>query len=231
MKNNAKKKSKFKLPKRSLLLYLCLFLGPILLFLLIAIPVLYVNEYNAKKVTPFESDLKEVTDVIYGDKNTITDFDIFIYCTSYDDNNGSVSFKYFMTSNENTASTIKPNSQVSVKLGLCSDWIKTDVYSSSRTRKIATNAKTALGSSSYYGSFSMSGIPNLPMNGSLPFIKISTIPLYAYVTYTTLENGQSIPKKYLLKYEYNDYIIGKLVFDEGTENEVTVVPTTGGIEK
>lgn len=226
------KKRKFKFPKRSPLLYLILILTPILVFFIVAIPVLYVNEYNENKVTVFVDETADVTsEIIYGDKNTIEDFNLIIYCDNYNDKSGSVSFKAFVYENEKTDS-LKIKNGVSVRIGMFSDWIKTDVVSTSRTIKIVENPIKAIGKGSTYNpTFTLSSIPDLPKKGNLPFININEIPMYAYISYTTNVNGTETKKYYILKYEYKDYMINRIVFDEGTENETSIEATIGGIQK
>ncbi len=216
MKENNKNKKKLRLPKRSLLTYILLVAIPVVLFFIIAIPVLYVNEYNAKKVTPFANDIKDLdaSSIIYGDKNTIEDFNFVLYCTKYDDNSGAVTFRTFAYENENTRKVMNMSNQISVKLQMCSDWIKTEISSSARSRYVAPGPKTATGSSRYYAEYSISGVPNLPQKGNLLFVNIETIPVYAYVTYTTTINGTETKKRYILKYEYSDYVIGKVVIKD-----------------
>lgn len=232
MKKNIKEKKQRIFPQRNLLTLLIFIFAPILLAILIAIPTIYITNYNENKVTPFANDIKDIEDVIYGDKNTELDFNFVLYCTSYNDETGAVTFRTFMYENENSSNVIiNTNEQVYVKLGMCSDWIKTDEYSSNRGRRIAVTPKKALSSSLYYADQTLSGIPNMPAKGSLPFVNISSIPVYAYITYKTSVNGTITTKHYILKYEYKDYIISKINFDEGTENAVSVGPTTGGIVK
>lgn len=225
-----KKKFTFKLPKRSPLLYLIMILTPILLFFIIAIPVLYVKEYNANKVIVFEDEIANVTsDIVYGDKNTITDFNLVIYCDSYNDNSGAVSFKAFIYENENTAA-LKIKDGVSVRLGMFSDWIKTDLVTSAKTIKIKDLPINSIGKGATYNpTFTLSNVPNLPQKGNLPFINVKEIPMYAYVSYTVYINGSAKTKHFILKYEHNDYMIDRIVFNEGTENEVSIAPSIGGI--
>ena len=226
-----KQKKGFKLPQRSLLLYLLLIFIPVLIFFLIAIPVLYVNEYKENKAEIFKTDLENVTDVIYADasENPIKDFNLFLYCTSYNNTTGAIEFKTILYENDTTSSVIKDSDQVSIKLGMYSDWIKVESTASNRSRKIASTPKEALGSSSYYATYSISGIPTLPKKGGLPFINIKSIPVYAYVTYTTTVKGSKTTKRYVIKYEYSEYMIDRTTFDAGTSNEAVIVPTTGGI--
>ena len=220
-----KVKRKFHLPKfrMNLLTLLILIFTPILLFFIIAIPTIYIKTYNDNKVTPFASDLKDVkkSDIIYGNKNTIKDFNFLFYCTKYNDG-GTVEFKSFAYENENTKNIIGNKSEISVKVGLCSNWVKTDIYSSSRSRRVANSAKTALGSSSYYATYSISNVPNLPVKGKLPFIKLKELTAYVYLTYTTTVNGTNTTKRYVLEYDYDDYMIGKITIDDTRDKKVRV---------
>ena len=259
----SKKNKKFQLPKRSPLLYLLMILVPVVLFFAIAIPVKYVNTYNHKvagehshtdnKVYVFKSyAYDEVTkeinhkgethtetkyvkkdDVVWGNKNTITDFDFYLYCNEYNDG-GSVSFGVFGVKNDNTKDL--QITQFTIRIGMFDNWLELNKESSSRTVKLVENAVSAVknGASkgtSYNPTISLSAIPNLPAKGPLPFTGASELPVYAYVSYTIKQNGQSITKEYVLKYSYDEYMIDKMVFDAGTANETFVKPSAGGIDK
>ena len=229
MKDNTKSKKKLRLPQRSLLLYILLITVPVVVFFLIWIPVMYVNLYNENKVTPFETDIAGITDeIIYGDKNTITDFTFFVYCEKYNNSTGSATFRATSFKNENT-DALGISNTVSFKLGLCTSWVRTAIYSSNySTRRVANTPKEAFNSSTYYGAPTLSGLPSLPKKGGLPFVQITELPLYVYVQYTTDIKGTKTLRRYILKYEYDDYIIGSITFDKGTKNEYTVVATQGG---
>ena len=249
----SKKNKKIQLPKRSPLLYLLILLVPVVLFFAIAIPVEYSKTHKDSRVYVFKSYVyNEITEehkegeeththtkyekkenVIWGDKDTITDFDFHLYCNEYNDG-GSVSFGVFGVKNENTASL--NITQFTVRLGMFNTWINVNKESSSRTVKLVDNAISAVkdGSSkgtSYNPSISLSAIPNLPAKGALPFTGVKQLPVYAYISYTIKEKGQSITKEYVLEYSYNDYMIEKTVFDAGTANETFVKPSAGGINK
>ncbi len=220
-----KGKKKFHLPqiKMNLLTLLILIFTPILLFFIVAIPTIYIKTYNENKVTPFATDLKDIkkSDIIYGNKNTIKDFNFLFYCTKYNDG-GTVEFKSFAYENENTRKVLGNKSEISVKVGLCSNWVKTDIYSSSRSRRVAASAKTALGSSSYYATYSISSVPNLPLKGKLPFINIKELTAYVYLTYTTTINGTNTTKRYVLEYDYEDYMVGKISIPDTRDQKVRV---------
>ncbi len=248
MSNNQKKKKKFHLPKRSGLLYLLMFLVPVLLFFIIAIPVVYVNNYNKHKLQLFPDQLKDIeaSSIVYADGkvDAIPDFNFVLYCDTYNNSSSSnqIKFCWFSYYNDKTESVFnipsgsskKPS--ISVRLQMNANWIdiqNNGVSTSAYSKSIAPNAKTAnpgtSSSNSYFYTVNISNIPQLPIKGDLPFIKVKTIPVYAYITYTVTENAQSKTKHYVLKYEYKDYIVNKLVFDEGTSNETSFGPTNGGI--
>lgn len=235
-KKKTEKKGRFHLPKRSALTYLLLILVPVILFFIIAIPVVYVREYNKTKVIPLSSELEKIDQdkVIYGDGDVIPDFNFVLYCKNYNDTTDSntITFSWFAYKNDQTEGLFKDTDQISVKLSMSHSWIGKEYTSSSYKRRVAKDAKTAVGSTLYRcDTASISAVPNLPMKGNLPFIKIKSIPVYAYVTYTINEKGSQKTKYFVLKYEYKDYITDGLVFDEGTDNEVRIKPTVGGIEK
>ena len=224
MKDKKNKKFHFRLPKRNLLNLILLIVIPIALFFIIAIPVLYVNEYNNNKVTPFQSDIGNIDEdlITYGDKDTIKDFNFVFYCSNYNNQTGSVTFRAIAYENENTSSVINLSNQITIKVGMYSNWIKTETNSSSRSRYIAPGPKSGLASSRYYADFSISNIPTLPKKGGLPFINIKTIPAYVYITYKTIINGSETTKYYILKYDYEDYIIDSKELNETREKEVRV---------
>ncbi len=217
-------KKKIGLPKLTPLNLIILIGGIILLFFIIAIPVVYVKEYNSTKVTPFESDIKDLSskDIIRGNKNSIEDFNFVLWCKNYNNETGSISFRMIAYENEDTRSKINVANKISVKLGMYSNWIKTEKSTSSYSRMIAPGPKAALNSSRYYADYTLSGLPTLPKKGGVPFVKIKSIPLYAYVTYTTTINGTETTKRYILKYEYKDYIIESKVLDDNRNKEVQV---------
>ena len=226
---------------------------PVVLFFVIAIPVKYVSTYKENRVYVFqnyayteqvheddhddhshtETKYKKKDGVVWGNKNTITDFDLYLYCNEYNDG-GSVSFGVFGVKNENTADL--QITQFTVRIGFFNTWLNLNKESSSRTVKLVDNAINAVkdGTSkgtSYNPTISLSAIPNLPAKGSLPFTGVSKLPVYAYVSYSIKQNGQSITKEYVLEYSYNDFMIEKMVFDAGTANETFVKPSAGGIDK
>lgn len=212
MKKEKNKKFHFRLPKLTPLNLILMILIPIVIFFIIAIPVLYVNSYNANKVNVFSTQLEELDesarkDVIYGNKNKIEDFEFVLYCTNYDNESGTIKFQAFAYENEKTRNIVNLSKQISVRLGLYSDWIKCEATSSTYNKYIAPGAKNGTDSRSVFN-FTISNVPKLPKKGTLPFINIKTIPLYAYITYTTSVNGTETNKRYILKYEYKDYVVG-----------------------
>ncbi|MDE6047073.1 MAG: hypothetical protein K2F56_00435, partial [Anaeroplasmataceae bacterium] len=202
MKENKKGKFHFHLPKLTPLNLILMILIPIVLFIIIAIPVLYVTDYNANKVTPFASQLEDVNkkEIIYGDKNTKLDFEFVLYCTNYDNESGTIKFQGFIYENENTRNVVNLADQVSIRIGMYSDWIKVEQTSSSYNKYIATGPRTAKEQSRSRYDFTIYNIPKLPKKGNLPFIKINSIPVYAYITYKTTVNGTKTDKMYILKY-------------------------------
>lgn len=234
-KKKIEKKRGFHLPKRNALTYLLLILIPILLFFIIAIPVVYVREYNNTKVIPLNNELEKIDKdkVVYGDGDIIPDFNFVLYCKEYHDTTDSntITFSWFAYNNDQTEGLFRDTDQISVKLSMYHDWMGKEYTSSSYKRKIAKDAKSGQGSTAYRCDSTISAVPNLPMKGKLPFIKIKSIPVYAYVSYTINEKGSQKTKYYVLKYKYKDYITDGMVFNEGEENEVWIKPTVGGIEK
>ncbi|MDE7385241.1 MAG: hypothetical protein K2M84_05740, partial [Anaeroplasmataceae bacterium] len=196
-------------------------------FIIIAIPVLYINEYNANKVTLFASDLEEVNkkEIVYGDKNTKMDFDFVLYCTNYDNASGTIKFQAFAYENENTRNVINLANRVKVRLGMYSDWIKVEQTSSSYDKYIATGPRTAKEQSRSRFDFTIYNIPHLPKKGKLPFINITSIPVYAYITYTTTVNGTEATKRYILKYSYEDYVIESKTLEDHREMELNISST------
>ena len=102
----SKKNKKIQLPKRSPLLYLLIILVPVVLFFAIAIPVKYVSTYKEQRVYVFENTVYNKTtedktdkdghththttyekkeNVVWGDIDTITDFDLYLYCNEYNE--------------------------------------------------------------------------------------------------------------------------------------------------
>jgi hypothetical protein len=251
----SKKNKKFQLPKRSPILYLLMILVPVILFFAVAIPVKYVSTYKENRVYVFQNYVyNEVTeehgneddpnhehkttykkkdDVVWGDKDTITDFDFYLYCNEYNDG-GSVSFGVFGVKNEKSKDlNIK---EFTVRIGFFNSWLNLNKESSSRTVKLVDNAVSAVkdGTSkgtSYNPSISLSSVPNLPAKGPLPFTGTKELKAYALVSYTIKENGQNITKQFVLEYSYDEYMIEKTVFDAGTVNETFVKPSAGGIKK
>lgn len=228
VKNKQEKKKKkfhFHIPNLTPLALIIIVLSIVLIPLIISIPIVYVSEYNKNKVTPFESDLKDIdkSSIIYGNKNSINDFNFVLYCSDYNNTTGEVKFQTFAYENENTRSVMKLDSQIDVKLGMYSDWIKCEQTSSSYKRYIASGPKVALGTSSRYrADFTIRNVPSLPKKGNLLFVNISTIPVYAHVSYTTTINGTEKTKHYVLKYDVNDYIIGAKTIEETREKEYQV---------
>ncbi|MDE7264314.1 MAG: hypothetical protein K2N64_06605 [Anaeroplasmataceae bacterium] len=224
-KNKNKNKKKFQFPQLTPLRLILIILVPILVAIIITIPILYITEYNSTKVTPFESDLANIDkkQIVYGNKNTIDDFNFVLYCSSYDNENGNVKFQAFAYENEKTRSIMNLKNEITIKVGMYSNWIKLEANSSStRTRSIASGAKVALSTSKYYADFTISNVPKVPAKGKLPFVTISSIPVYAYVSYTTLINGTESTKRYVLKYEYEDYAIGRQTIFDNREKEYQV---------
>ena len=250
----SKKNKKFKLPQRSPLLYLLLILVPVVLFFAIAIPVKYVKTYNEQKVYVFESSVynkitNDETDkdghththteyekkenVIWGDINTITDFDLYLYCNEYKDG-GAISFGVFGVKNDTTKDL--NITKFTIKLGMYNSWLSIKPESSSRTITLVDNALAAVKdgkavSSTYNPSLSISLNTDLPAKGPLPFTGVRNLPVYAYISYTIKQNGQSITKEYVIEMSYNDYMIEKTIIDAGTANETYINPTAGGIQK
>ncbi|MBD5390626.1 hypothetical protein HDR67_01320 [bacterium] len=226
MKNTQEKKMrKFHIPSLTPLALIIIVLAIVLIPLIISIPIVYVSEYNKMKVTPFESDLKEIekSNIFYGNKNTIDDFNFVLFCSNYNNTTGEVQFQTFAYENEKTRSVMKADSEVSVKLGMYSDWIKFEQTSSSYTRYVASGPKVALGTSSRYrAEFTIRNVPTLPKKGNLWFIDIDSIPVYAHVTYSTTINGTETKKHYVLKYEAKDYIIGAKTIEETREKEYQI---------
>lgn len=200
-----KKKFKFKLPALNLFNFFILLIIIVVAFFAIFIPVTYVNAYNDNKVVPFESDIANI-DVVRGNKNTITDFEFVISCTSYDDTSGSATFKYYAYENENTKE--KKVQNLEVKLGMFSDWIKVNRTSSSRSVTLAEDEEKALSSSTYYKTVSISSLPDLPKKASVPFVTIKSIPLSVFISYTTTKNGKQTTHNYIITYPYSEYIKG-----------------------
>ncbi|MDE6241988.1 MAG: hypothetical protein K2M08_06190 [Anaeroplasmataceae bacterium] len=227
MKENKKGKFHFHLPKLTPLNLILMILIPIVLFIIIAIPVLYVTDYNANKVTPFASQLEDVNkkEIIYGDKNTKLDFEFVLYCTNYDNESGTIKFQGFIYENENTRNVVNLADQVSIRIGMYSDWIKVEQTSSSYNKYIATGPRTAKEQSRSRYDFTIYNIPKLPKKGNLPFIKINSIPVYAYITYKTTVNGTKTDKMYILKYTYKDYVIESKTLVDNRNMELNVSST------
>ena len=250
----SKKNKKIKLPQRSPLLYLLMILVPVVLFLAIAIPVKYVSTYNEQRVYVFESSVynkitNDETDkdghththteyekkenVIWGDIDTITDFDLYLYCNEYNDG-GTVSFGVFGVKNENTANL--NITQFTIKLGMFNTWLNLKKESSSRTVKLVDAANAAIKNgvskgTTYNPSISVSGVVDLPAKGPLPFTGVKSLPVYAYISYTIKQNGQNVTKEYVIEMSYNDYMIEKTIIDAGTANETYINPSANGIQK
>lgn len=205
-----KKEHKFHFPKRNLKNFLILVIGVIVIFFAIAIPVQYVSVYNDNKVTPFASTIESVgaDNIQYGNSSTITDFTFKMTCTNYNDTSGTASFKFYAYKNDKTTDANILTNNYKVTLAMCSNWIKVDRSSTERSSTIAADETEALKSSTYYKTVSISSLPDLPKKGSLPFIKIDTIPLYVYVTYSTVKNGKETVHRYILEYPYSEYIVG-----------------------
>ena len=222
---NAKKKKQLHLPAITPLFFIILIGLLVLVGLITGITVNYVDTYNKNKVgKPFASDLASVdnAEIIYGNKNTITDLNFVLYSTDYNNTTGVVKFQTFAYENENTRSLINASEQISVRLGMYSDWIKVEQTTTAYKRKIAAGPKVALGNTSQYrADYSISNIPTLPKHVKL-FVDIKTIPVYAHVTYKTSINGTEKTKHYVLKYEAKDYIIGATTIEEKREKEYQV---------
>ncbi len=232
-----KNERRFHLPKRSGLLYLLLVLIPVVLFFLIAIPVIYVKEYKATKITPFATALESVdsSQIVYGGPNEIPDFNFVIYCKEYSqtesDDANTIKFSWFAYRNDKTAELIKDSDQITVRISLYHDWMgKEYTYSSSGTsKKIAPDLKKVSENSTYrMDTASISSVPNLPYKGKLPFVKVKTLPLYVYITYNTTVKGTVSTKHYVLKYEYEDYMVEKTTLNDG-ENTYSYGPSAGGL--
>ena len=207
--------------------FLLLILIPILLFFIIAIPTLYITNYNENKVTPFASDIEGLNkdDIVYGNKSAIPDFNLVVYCKSYNNETGKIDFRAFAYENENTSKVIDLSNQIQMRFGMYSNWIKlekTYPTSSFTSKYIAPSAKEANRTSRYYLDFSLSGIPTTPAKGSLPFISVDEIPLYGFITYTTTINGTKTTQRYILKFEYKDYIIPSITLEDTREKQVRV---------
>lgn len=235
-KKITKQKRRFPLPKRNALTYILLFLIPIVLFFVIAIPVVYVNEYKATKAKPFASTLESneeiASKVVYGDGDVIPDFNFILYCKTYsnDSDKNTITFSWFAYRNDQTSSLFKDTDQISVSLSLTSNWLGNEYTSSSLKRRIAKTPKEALGSTTYRAdSQTISGVPHLPYKTKLAFTKVKKLDLYAYVTYTTTVKGTKTDKYFILKYEFDDYMTDGMVFDAGTENEVYVKASSGSL--
>ena len=250
----SKKNKKIQLPKRSPLLYLLIILVPVVLFFAIAIPVKYVSTYKEQRVYVFESTVYNKTtedktdkdghththttyekkeNVVWGDIDTITDFDLYLYCNEYNDG-GSVSFGVFGVKNENTDDL--NITQFTIKLGMFNTWLSLKKESSSRTVKLVETANAAINNgvskgTTYNPSISVSGITDLPAKGPLPFTGVRSLPVYAYISYTIKQNGQNITKEFVIEMSYNDYMIEKTIIDAGTANETYINPSANGIQK
>ena len=244
----SKKSKKFQLPKRSPLLYLIMILVPVILFFAIAIPVKYITTYNEQRVYVFKSTVynentttdedgnskstyEKKDNVVWGDKDTIVDFDLYLYCNEYKDGS-SVSFDVFGV--KNSLSNDLSITQFTIKLGMFNSWIPLNKESTSKTVKLVDTASAAVANgvskgTSYNPTISLSGINDLPAKGTLPFTSVNTLPVYAYVSYSVKINGQSYSREYVLKYEYKEYMVEKTVIDAGTANETFIKPSAGGI--
>ncbi|MDE6407331.1 MAG: hypothetical protein K2K48_01775 [Anaeroplasmataceae bacterium] len=227
MKENKSKKFHFHLPKLTPLNLILMILIPIVLFIIIAIPIVYVNEYNANKVNLFASDLEKVDkkEIVYGNKNTKMDFDFVLYCTNYDNASGTIKFQAFAYENKDTRNVINLANKIKVRLGMYSDWIKVEQTSSSYEKYIGTGPRTAKEQSRSRFDFTIYNIPKLPKKGKLPFVNITSIPVYAYITYTTTINGTESNKKFILKYNYSDYVIESKTIEDHREKELNVSST------
>ena len=206
-----KKDKKWKFPKRRPLTYLLLILSVIVLFLAIFIPIQYVEYYNQNKVVPFETETKDV-DVTHGSLSSLPDFNLLVTCTDYidkkdtEDKQNQSSAKFRVSAYKNDQSDEKKVGNIKVKLAMCSNWIGVNrTYQFSSALTLYESLEKA---QSNYRSATISGLPDLPVKGKLPFIHIDSIPLYIYVSYNTEENGKSKSHHYILKMNYNDYIEG-----------------------
>lgn len=249
----SKKNKKIQLPKRSPLLYLLLILVPVVIFLAIAIPVEYVSTYKEQKVYEFKSYVYQEVEheheegeehehvaeyerkegVVWGNKDTLTDFDLYLYCNEYNDG-GTISFGVFGVKNENTSAL--NITKFTVRLGVFNTWLNLNKESTSRTITLVDNARAAIKdgtstSTTYNPSISISGVTDLPAKGPLPFTTVKKLPVFAYISYTVKQNGESITKEFVLEFSYDDYMIEKTVLDAGTANETFIKPSAGGIRK
>ena len=249
----SKKNKKIQLPKRSPLLYLLLIIVPVFVFLAIAIPYEYISTYKEQKVYVFKDDVyeeimheheddedhehvaeyKKKDDVVWCDIDEITDFDLYLYCNEYNDG-GTITFNTFGVKNENTAGL--NITKYSIKLGFFNTWASVDVKSSSSLKSVtlvdkAIDAVKKTDGTAVNPTISVPLKTDLPKKGPLPFTTVKELPLYAYINYTIKQNGENITKKFVIKLDYDDYMIEKTVLDAGTANETFIKPSAGGIRK
>ena len=154
------------------------------------------------------------------------------YCNEYKDGT-SISFDVFGV--KNAKSKDLNVTKFTIKIGVFNTWINLNKESSSRTVTLVDNAISAVkdGTSkgtSYNPTITVSGVVDLPAKGALPFTTVRELPVYAYISYTVKINGQTITKEFILKYDYNDYMIEKTIIDAGTANETFIKPSAGKID-
>ena len=203
------------------------------------LPIYPFKEYAYNEV---QSNDQEITyqlkdAVIVGNKDVITDFHLYVYCDTYIDGN-SAAFKAFGIKKDNHIDV----TQFSIKLGyfyyklVDNEWQNVDLSTSTRTIRLVDKAIQAVKdgksiASSYNPSLTISNIMDLPAKSPLSIESYINLPVYAYVSYSYIEHGQKISKEYLIKYDYEDYMIDKTIIDAGTENETYLLPSIGGVEK
>lgn len=221
MKN--KKKKFIKTPKRSGLLYLFLLACLVIIIFAIFIPINYVKEYKENKVTPFESDLANIEDVQYVDSlSDITDFNLVVECSQYIEyenedpevKNCTATFKvyaYRLSTTNEEGETVPDETviqDIKVKLALCSSWVSVNEIAG--VKKVTLRDTKEAVKSTDIKQYTFASLPNLPLKGDLPFIKINSLPLYVYLSYNIkLPNtGKTVTKHFVIEIEYDDYIKG-----------------------
>lgn len=186
----------------------------LVLVLGISITMSYVTTNNANKITPFvdKNTTEQFTEGTYNtDAKRINgkDFDEFgliFKCNQYLDEDSKKTATYELRVFK-TEDTKNITGSITANVCLAANWVGYASYATKSTSvKIAADEETALGSTAYRKTFTLSSLDDYPAKANTWPIKItvSEPTIYLYISYDYYENGKAKTDTYILKYSYSE---------------------------
>ncbi len=223
-KNESKKMSPRVIVKLVLIIAIpCL----IILAVLLASGLSYINAYNSSKVTPYaptvtknDDGTETTTDKISGiyltdvermDGKDFKLFDVTFEASKYNDRTSdkvqSVTFNVLVKKNDNSPADVTYVSgsttyNLKAAVALCSDWVNLNSYSSSLTSMKIDDTGTKSLTVSCPVQFPASTTSCWPVP-----VTIESPDCYLYLYYRTLEKAIYKEHAYILRYTYNEYMV------------------------